>query len=93
MKTDIELLELLKEVCLSNLYSGLCSCNLKLFVHRQIISQEENRLSDLIKEMKPSRKPVKTIRGDWLMGYYWNSGEIKPRINAINELIKIRQAT
>ena len=93
MKTDIELLELLKTFIQYKLKFGLCFCTIALYMDRDIDRIEQKRLNFLIELMKPKEKPKELSLRDWNYGYYWDVRELEPRVNAINELIKLRQAT
>lgn len=79
MRNDIKLLKILKKEFERGTYEGLCQTRVHLY-HNGIISLEENkRLNELIKSMKP--KGCTT-------NYYWPGGGMLPRIKAINKKIK-----
>jgi hypothetical protein len=84
MKTDLELLEILKEELLINTHSlGLCGMVAWLSpqFNGVLTKKEESRLMILILSMKPKT----TYKED--NAYYWQHGAKTPRLRAINKLI------
>ena len=82
MKTDIELLTLLKESAITSAKNrelfGLCQENIALKRKGIISSTEFNRLGELICLLRPQVTMV---------GYFWPRCELEPRLTAINSLI------
>lgn len=79
MRTDVALLEALRETMMNDLHFSGGLCSLKRFVAEN--NEEERRLGELIKEMKPDYSTQRN-------GYYWWPGDKLIRYEAIEKLIK-----
>lgn len=89
MRTKIELLELLKnEIKVNGCLYGLCIIKDDLYYEGKINLEEDVLLYLLIRDIKPVEKQKETLIYHWNLGYYWNPGELKPRIKAIDKKIK-----
>lgn len=88
MRSDKELLELLKDGLLKNSSTGMCGTLNNIFYLDIINSEEFCRLRDLIKRMKPKQRPQQCYLTWWECGYYFNPYDIRSRVKSINNLIK-----
>lgn len=89
MRTEKELLLIAKD-CLQNrkteFYHGLCNFFIKMYCAGFITASEKNLLIRTISKYKNMR-PRGSRYYDY--GYYFEPGEIKPRVKYLNQLIKM----
>ena len=63
-------------------HNGLCSWNSSLYINKHITDKEFVSMNNYLDNYKID---------NWLWGYWWKKGEIKPRIDWINHHIKTLQ--
>lgn len=88
MRSDIELLKMLRDCLLVDNNISMCSTTYVLYNYCSITFNEYNALQDLIKCMKPKEKPKECNSAWWGCGYYFNPRDIESRVTLINEFIE-----
>lgn len=67
--------------------TGMCNWSVELYCARFITNQEEVYLGNYIKDNRPSRLSSWNAFTNSLEAYYWNIGDIKPRVKWIEKQI------